>query len=203
MGFGCRKSVWVKLNRNCRDYFCQRKKYQYFTTNTDSPVESFIQTDAAINPGNSGGALINVNGDLIGINTAIASPSGTYAGYGFAVPSNLVKKVVEDIKKYGLVQRGYLGIRGFDLSNDEAVRQYNTQNKTSLKTGNGVYISDVEARDTGLKSGDVIIEVDGKPISSMANLSFIVGSKRPGDKVNVKVNRNGKIKQLYDYSTRC
>ncbi len=160
--------------------------------NSDSPVESFIQTDAAINPGNSGGALINVNGDLIGINTAIASPSGTYAGYGFAVPSNLVKKVVEDIKKYGLVQRGYLGIRGFDLSNDQAVKQYNAQNKTSLKTGNGVYISDVEAKDTGLKSGDIITEVDGKPIASMANLSFIVGSKRPGDKVNVKVNRDGK-----------
>src|SRR5690606_28267338 len=86
--------------------------------NATSPIESFIQTDAAINPGNSGGALVNPNGDLVGINTAISSPTGTYSGYGFAVPSNLVKKVVEDIKKYGMVQRGYLGIEGMDLSNE-------------------------------------------------------------------------------------
>lgn len=162
--------------------------------NSDSPVESFIQTDAAINPGNSGGALVNANGDLIGINTAISSPTGSYAGYGFAVPANLVKKVVEDIKKYGLVQRGYLGIQGFDLSNDQAVKEFNSRYKKSIKSGNGVYVSEVVAKDTGIETGDIITEVDGKPIGSMSNLSFIVGSKRPGDKVSVKVNRDGKVK---------
>lgn len=169
--------------------------------NSDSPVESFIQTDAAINPGNSGGALVNVNGDLIGINTAISSPTGTYAGYGFAVPSNLVKKVVEDIKKYGLVQRGYLGIQGFDLSNDAAVKEYNTRYKKSLKSGKGVFVSEVVAKNTGIEVGDIVIEVDGKPINSMANLTFLVGSKRPGDKVNVKVLRDGK-ERSYDVTLR-
>ncbi|WP_068597350.1 Do family serine endopeptidase [Vaginella massiliensis] len=164
--------------------------------NSDSPVESFIQTDAAINPGNSGGALVNVNGDLIGINTAISSPTGTYAGYGFAVPSNLVKKVVEDIKKYGLVQRGYLGIQGFDLSNNDAVKEYNSRYNKSVKSGNGVYVTDVVAKGSGIEVGDVITEVDGKPIGSMTNLTFIIGSKRPGDKVNVTLNRNGKTRSL-------
>lgn len=164
--------------------------------NSDSPIESFIQTDAAINPGNSGGALVNANGDLIGINTAISSPTGTYAGYGFAVPSNLVKKVVEDIKKYGLVQRGYLGIQGFDLSNEQAVKQYNAQEKKNIKTGKGVMVTSVVSKgsaiDAGIKEGDIITAVDGKTINTFSNLSFIVGNKRPGDKVVVTVLRDGK-----------
>ena len=164
--------------------------------NSDSPIESFIQTDAAINPGNSGGALVNVNGDLIGINTAISSPTGTYAGYGFAVPSNLVKKVVEDIKKYGLVQRGYLGIQGFDLSDERAVKQFNAQEKKNIKTGKGVYVTNVTSKgsaiDAGIKEGDIITAIDGKTVNTFSNLSFMVGSKRPGDKVQVKVLRDGK-----------
>ena len=161
--------------------------------NSESPIESFIQTDAAINPGNSGGALVNANGDLIGINTAISSPTGAYSGYGFAVPSNLVKKVVEDIKSYGMVQRGYLGIKGFDLTNDQAVAQYNKEYKKNIKSQNGVMVTELVSKgsaiDTGIEVGDIIVEVDGKAINSFSNLSFIVGSKRPGDKVNIKVRR--------------
>lgn len=99
-----------------------------------TPIESFIQTDAAINPGNSGGALVNTNGELIGINSAIQSNTGYYAGYGFAVPANLARKVVEDIKEFGLVQRGFLGVVPLDLSDQRQVNSYNQQKKTNLKT---------------------------------------------------------------------
>lgn len=161
--------------------------------NSESPIESFIQTDAAINPGNSGGALVNANGDLIGINTAISSPTGAYSGYGFAVPANLVKKVVDDIKSYGIVQRGYLGIKGFDLSNDDAVKQYNKQFKKNIKTDNGVMVTELVSKgsaiDSGIEEGDIIKEVDGKAITSFSSLSFVIGSKRPGDKVDIKVQR--------------
>jgi Do/DeqQ family serine protease len=167
--------------------------------NSNSPIESFIQTDAAINPGNSGGALVNPNGDLVGINTAISSPTGSYSGYGFAVPSNLVKKVVEDIKKYGLVQRGYLGIEGMDLSDEYYVKEYNKQNGTDLKSQPGVLIQRLTdnggALDAGLEKGDVITEIDGQKVTSFNKLSFAVGSKNPGDKVNVKVLRDGKEKE--------
>ena len=96
-----------------------------------NPIESFIQTDAAINPGNSGGALVNTNGDLIGINSAIQSTTGYYQGYGFAVPSNLARKIIEDIKKFGIVQRGFLGVTSLDLSNDQLVAAYNKEKKTN------------------------------------------------------------------------
>lgn len=161
-----------------------------------TPIESFIQTDAAINPGNSGGALVSVNGDLVGINSAISSNTGYYQGYGFAVPSNLARKVVEDIKKFGLVQRGFLGVGSLDLSNDRQVAQYNQQNKTNLKSGNGVYVTEVSnnsgAEDAGLRKGDVITKVDNVNVSGYSDLSFAVGSKRPGDKVAVTYERNGK-----------
>ncbi len=161
-----------------------------------SPIENFIQTDAAINPGNSGGALVNTNGDLIGINSAISSNTGYYEGYGFAVPSNLAKKVIEDIKKFGLVQRGFLGVVPLDLSNDKQVLAYNQQEKTNLKTGNGVYIISVAdnggAEDAGLRKGDVITKIDNTEIYSYSDLSAAIGSKRPGDKVNVTYLRNGK-----------
>ncbi len=161
-----------------------------------SPIESFIQTDAAINPGNSGGALVDPNGELIGINSAISSKTGYYEGYGFAVPSNLARKVVEDIKKYGLVQRGFLGVIPLDLADDRAVASYNQQKKTNLKTGDGVYLIEVAekggAEDAGLRSGDIISKVDNTAISSYYDLSFAVGSKRPGDKVAVTYTRNGK-----------
>lgn len=161
-----------------------------------NPIESFIQTDAAINPGNSGGALVNTNGDLIGINSAIASPSGYYAGYGFAVPSNLARKIVEDIKKFGLVQRGFLGVGSLDLSNDQQVAQYNKQFKTNIKGGSGIYVTDVNsnsgADDAGLRKGDIITKVDNSDVTDFADLSLAIGSKRPGDAVNVTYLRNGK-----------
>ncbi|MGX9986239.1 Do family serine endopeptidase [Soonwooa purpurea] len=161
-----------------------------------TPIESFIQTDAAINPGNSGGALVNINGDLIGINTAISSNTGYYEGYGFAVPSNLARKIIEDIKKFGLVQRGFLGVGTLDLSNDMQVMAYNREKKANLKTGNGIFVSEVTdnggASDAGIRVGDVITKIDNTDINSFADLSFVIGSKRPGDKVALTYTRNGK-----------
>ena len=162
-----------------------------------TPIESFIQTDAAINPGNSGGALVNPNGELIGINSAISSKTGYYEGYGFAVPSNLARKVVEDIKKFGLVQRGFLGVKSLDLSDTRQVSVYNQQNKTSIKAGDGVYLIEVVenggAEAAGLRNGDIITKVDQTTVSSYYDLSFAVGSKRPGDQVAVSYLRNGKL----------
>ena len=161
-----------------------------------NPIESFIQTDAAINPGNSGGALVNVNGDLIGINSAISSTNGYYQGYGFAVPANLARKIIEDIKKFGIVQRGFLGVNSLDLSNDQQVAFYNREKKTNLKTGSGVYITGLPdnsgAQDAGMKVGDIITKIDGANITDFADLSIAIGSKRPGDKVQVTYSRNGK-----------
>lgn len=164
--------------------------------NSKNPIESFIQTDAAINPGNSGGALVNTNGDLVGINSAISSNTGYYEGYGFAVPANLARKVVEDIKKYGLVQRGFLGVGSLDLSSDQQVAAYNRQTNKNIKTGTGIYITDVTpnsgAEDAGLRTGDIILGVDNMNINSFADLSVAVGSKRPGDRVLVRYSRNGR-----------
>jgi len=161
-----------------------------------NPIESFIQTDAAINPGNSGGALVNVNGDLIGINSAISSTNGYYQGYGFAVPANLARKIIEDIKKFGIVQRGFLGVTSIDLSNDQLVAAYNKDKKTNLKPGSGVYVTGFSAssgaEDAGLKIGDIITKVDGVEITDFADLSISIGSKRPGDKVQLTYSRNGK-----------
>lgn len=156
-------------------------------------IESFIQTDAAINPGNSGGALVNLQGGLIGINTAIASPTGAYAGYGFAVPSNLVSKVVEDLLKYGMVQRGYLGvtIRGVD---GKLARE------KELKVNSGVYIDSVvensAAAEAGMEAGDVIREINGKKMITASQLQEMIARYRPGDELNVKVDRKGKEKEL-------
>lgn len=161
-----------------------------------NPIESFIQTDAAINPGNSGGALVNVNGDLIGINSAISSTTGYYQGYGFAVPANLARKIVEDIKKFGIVQRGFLGVTSLDLSDEQMVAAYNKDKKTNYKVGSGVFVTgfgdNSGAEDAGLKTGDIITKIDASPITDFADLSISVGSKRPGDKVVVTYLRNGK-----------
>ncbi|MGH1518996.1 trypsin-like peptidase domain-containing protein [Chryseobacterium sp. JK1] len=161
-----------------------------------NPIESFIQTDAAINPGNSGGALVNTAGDLIGINSAIQSTTGYYQGYGFAVPANLARKIVEDIKKFGIVQRGFLGVQSLDLSNDQLVASYNKQYKTNLKVGSGVYVTGFGeksgAEDAGLKKGDIITKIDNYSITDFADLSMSIGSKRPGDKVQVSYLRDGK-----------
>lgn len=164
--------------------------------NSKTPIESFIQTDAAINKGNSGGALVDSNGNLVGINSAISSATGYYEGYGFAVPSNLAKKVVEDIKKYGLVQRAFLGVSALDLANEMLVKQYNFQNKTDIKSGNGVYVlettEDSSARNAGLKKGDIITNIDGTNIESFADLSLTIGRKRPGDTAKITYFRGGK-----------
>ena len=157
-----------------------------------SSIESFIQTDAAVNPGNSGGALVNLKGDLVGINTAIASPTGAYSGYSFAVPSNIVNKVVEDLITYGVVQRGWLGV-SIQNVNSSLVKE------NDLEVNAGAYVAGFAdnsgAKSVGVKIGDVITEVDGHEIATTANLIGYVGSKRPGDKINMKINRAGKEMQ--------
>lgn len=154
-------------------------------------IESFIQTDAAINPGNSGGALVNLEGGLLGINTAIASPTGSYSGYGFAVPSNIASKVVEDLIAYGTVQRGWLGISVGSVNSDLAKEK-------GLVVNEGAYVSGFAedgksaAKDAGIKVGDVVVKMDETPIRSSSALIEFVGRKRPGDKINVTVDRDGK-----------
>lgn len=159
----------------------------------DSPLESFIQTDAVVNPGNSGGALVNLKGELIGINTAIASPTGSFAGYAFAVPSSIVKKVSSDLIKFGNVQRGYLGIALDDLDSRKA-EEY------GVKVNDGVYVRDFTensaAKAGGVNKGDVIVKVDGMNVHSIPELQQSIGLHKPGDKVNVTVNRDGKEKDL-------
>ena len=151
-------------------------------------IESFIQTDAAVNPGNSGGALTNVDGDLVGINTAIMSPTGSYAGYSFAVPSNIVKKVVDDLKEYGKVQRALIGVQIVDVNAA-------TAEKFDLDMTRGVYVDSVmdggAGDEGGLEVGDVIIRVDEKTTNKSADLQSYVGRKRPGDQVTVTVMRDG------------
>ncbi|MBP8060921.1 MAG: PDZ domain-containing protein, partial [Cloacibacterium sp.] len=140
--------------------------------------------------------LVNTNGDLIGINSAISSNTGYYEGYGFAVPANLAKKVVEDIKKFGLVQRGFLGVGSLDLSDEDQVAIYNSQNKTNIKPGSGIFVREVTeksgAEDAGIKKGDIITKIDNSKIDSFADLSAAIGSKRPGDKVTVSYTRDGR-----------
>ena len=157
----------------------------------DGNPQSFIQTDAAVNRGNSGGALVNTRGELVGINTAIQSETGSFIGYSFAVPSNVARKVVEDIMEYGDVQRGILGITGGSL-NSRVAREY------GLTETEGVYISGVEtgsgAERSGLKAGDVIKDIDGVKIGKFADLSGYLGGKRPNDVVDVTVYRDGKSK---------
>ncbi|MFN8344994.1 MAG: trypsin-like peptidase domain-containing protein [Spirosomataceae bacterium] len=169
----------------------QRNNGRQFS-NGDTPLESFIQTDAVVNPGNSGGALVNLKGELIGINTAIASPTGSYAGYAFAVPSSLVKKVSSDIIKFGGVQRGYIGIIPEELDSKKA-EQYD------VKVNNGIYVqgfgeSSSAAKDAGLKVGDVITKVDGIDVDSDPKFRELVARKRPGENVTLTVNRNGSVK---------
>lgn len=155
-------------------------------------IESFIQTDAAVNPGNSGGALVNLQGKLIGINTAIASPTGAFAGYSFAVPVNLVRKVVIDLMEFGQVQRGLLGVMIRDL-NAELGKEKEIENLR------GVYVEDVNensaAEVSGLKVGDIITSVNGIEVNNPAQLQEVVALYRPGDKITIKYRRNGKEKE--------
>jgi Do/DeqQ family serine protease len=156
-------------------------------------VESFIQTDAAINPGNSGGALVNIQGGLVGINTAIASPTGAYSGYGFAIPSKIVNKVVEDLLKYGVVQRGVLGIQIRTLDG-------NLAKEKDLEITEGVYVDSLiensAAGAAGIKPGDVILSIDNEKTLSSPKLQEIIASHKPGDKVNILVNRKGSQKEF-------
>jgi serine protease Do len=154
-------------------------------------IESFIQTDAAVNPGNSGGALVNIRGELIGINSAIASPTGSFAGYSFAVPSAIVKKVMDDLKEFGTVQRALLGVSIKDVSADMVKAK-------SLDVDRGVYISATNATgaaaEAGLKPGDVIIKVDDRKVDNSSQLQEYLGRFRPGDKVKVTFKRGKEIK---------
>lgn len=151
-------------------------------------IESFIQTDAAVNPGNSGGALVTLEGKLIGINTAIATPTGVYAGYAFAIPVDIVKKVSNDLMNYGSVSRGFLGIVIHDMDSKIA-REIN------IDRANGVYVDSVSAtgaaKEAGLKAKDVIISIDDIETMTTAKLQEIVMRKRPGDKVKIVLIRNG------------
>ncbi|HEY0245326.1 MAG TPA: Do family serine endopeptidase [Mucilaginibacter sp.] len=151
-------------------------------------IESFIQTDAAINPGNSGGALVNTKGELIGINSAIASHTGSYEGYGFAIPINLAKKILNDIQKYGAVKRGLVGVQFQELNPDAAEALH--IDKTS-----GLYVSDVVegggAAEAGIKKGDIIVKVGGVPAYQSSDLEEPVGRLQPGDKINLTVLRDG------------
>lgn len=157
----------------------------------NTAIESFIQTDAAINPGNSGGALVNMSGGLLGINTAIASPTGAYSGYGFAVPSNIVSKIVEDLIKFGTVQRGWLGVMVGSV-NSALVKEYDLEvNEGALITG---FAEDGKsaAKAAGIMEQDVVVKIDDTPIRSSAALIETIGRHRPGDKVMITVNRKGK-----------
>ncbi|MFO7613229.1 MAG: trypsin-like peptidase domain-containing protein [Bacteroidales bacterium] len=156
-------------------------------------IESFIQTDAAVNRGNSGGALVNMKGELIGVNAAIASNTGSYTGYSFAIPVNIVKKVADDLLNYGIVQRAYMGV---------TIRQVNSAlaREKNLDVFNGVYVESVTsnggAMEAGIKAGDVITRINNNPVTTNAELLEIIGQHNPGDIVSVTVNRDGKLQQM-------
>lgn len=158
---------------------------------SQTPIESFIQTDAAVNQGNSGGALVNTNGELIGINSAIASPTGSYAGYSYAIPVNIAKKIVNDLIQFGTVQRAYLGI---SYMPDEAPES--EKEKVGYKTGMGVYVRDAAkdgaAAAAGIKAGDYITKVNGVPVTSGNEMVEQIARLKPGDKIAVAYQRDGK-----------
>lgn len=157
----------------------------------DNPIESFLQTDAAVNPGNSGGALVNTDGELIGINSAIASPTGSYAGYSYAIPVNIVKKIVGDLVKYGTVQRAYVGISypNENLTDDQ-------KKQFGIEAGAGVFVLDVAsdgaAAQAGIRKGDFITKINGVSISTGPELQDQIARYKPGDKITITFTRNGK-----------
>ncbi len=156
-------------------------------------IESYLQTDAALNPGNSGGALVNLKGELIGVNSAIISPTRGYTGYSFAIPADIVKKVVEDLEKYGQVQRAYLGVQVTDINADVAKEKH-------LDKIEGIYVDGLvpggAAEAAGIKKGDVLLAINGKKVNSLAELQEELSLYRPKDKVNILVKRGGKTKQI-------
>ena len=155
--------------------------------------QSFIQTDAAVNPGNSGGALVNTNGDLVGINTAITSQTGSYVGYSFAVPSNIAKKVVQDILEYGNVQKGFMGISPAPVNTRDAIEK-------GINNIDGVYIEKIEAEsaaeEAGIKIGDIIKKVDAIDVHKYPDLTGYLSTKRPGDTLQFKINRNDELLEV-------
>jgi S1-C subfamily serine protease len=157
------------------------------------PIESFIQTDAAINPGNSGGALVNKNGELVGINTAILSRTGSYTGYAFAVPVDIAKKVVDDLVKYGIVQKAFFGGKVTEYNYDNA-RKFDLE--TNVKNFNGVLLEKLEregaAAQAGLKPGDVITEINNNAVNSTSEFEEALAYRYPGDKISIGYQRNGK-----------
>jgi len=159
----------------------------------DNPLKSFIQTDAAVNPGNSGGALVDLDGKLIGINTAIASNTGSYAGYSFAIPSNIVKKITKDIMSYGTTQIAYLGVNIAEVDSRLA------ENK-GIKRIKGLYIASVNengaAQKAGLKEGDIILKINNREINSNSELNEILSQSSPGDKLSVKYERENSTKEI-------
>jgi len=169
-------------------------------------IQSFIQTDAAVNPGNSGGALVNTRGELVGINTMISSNTGSYVGYSFAVPSNVARKIVEDLMEFGNVQRGLLGIEGVEL-NTNAAKEF------GVNDTQGFYVNNVTknsgAAKSGIQKGDIIVQLDNRNIRTMADVNEHISTKRPNEEIDVKLKRGSKMltipvklskKELFDYS---
>jgi S1-C subfamily serine protease len=156
-------------------------------------IQSFIQTDAAVNPGNSGGALVNTRGELIGINTMISSPTGSYAGYSFAVPSNVTRKIIEDLMEFGNVQRGVLGVEGRELNSAFS-------KEIGINETQGFYVGNVTknsgAEKAGIEKGDIIVAIDNKDVKSFSDLTLHLNTKRPNDFVEVTVIRKGKTKNI-------
>jgi serine protease Do len=154
----------------------------------NTAIESFIQTDAAVNPGNSGGALVDTKGNLVGINTAIKSNTGSFTGYSFAVPVNIVRKVVDDLLEYGTVQRGYIGVSIRNIDSEFAAEKH-------IETTEGVYISEImeagAADEAGLEQGDIITKIGNTQVNNVPELQEQVGSFRPGDEILVTINREG------------
>ena len=156
-------------------------------------IQSFIQTDAAVNPGNSGGALVNTRGELIGINTMISSPTGSYAGYSFAVPSNVTRKIIEDLMEFGNVQRGVLGVEGREL-NSAFSKEIGIDETQGFYVGNVTKNSGAEK--AGIEKGDIIVAIDNKDVKSFSDLTLHLNTKRPNDFVEVTVIRKGKTKNI-------
>lgn len=163
----------------------------------DMRLESFIQTDAAVNPGNSGGALVNAKGELVGINTVIKSPTGSFAGYSFAVPTSIVRKVVTDLREYGVVQRAILGIQYQEI-NTAFIERMGAE--TGITEKGGIYVAEVDptgaAGEAGVKKGDILTELNGVKIPDAATLSEQIARYRPNDKVRIAIKRDGEVKHL-------
>lgn len=161
--------------------------------NKNTAIEAFIQTDAAVNPGNSGGALVNVAGELVGIITAIASPTGSFSGYSFAVPERIARKTVSDLIEYGTVQRAFIGINISEVTSESA-------QQNGVKSLKGVYVNSVvsggAAQDAGIKAGDVILKVNGVDVNKVAELQEQIGRYRPGQQVNVTILRNDNTRDV-------